>query len=57
MMVNPVDAFFVVLGFEFTAFTLSHSTSPFCDGFFETGSLELFAWIGFKCHPPDLSPE
>jgi ABC-type Fe3+ transport system permease subunit len=26
--------FFVVLGLEFRAFTLSHSTSPFCDGYF-----------------------
>jgi hypothetical protein len=26
--------FFAVLGFELRAFTLSHSTSPFCDGFF-----------------------
>jgi hypothetical protein len=25
----------VVLGFELRAYTLSHSTSPFCDGFFQ----------------------
>jgi hypothetical protein len=39
---------FAVLGLELRAFTLSHSTNPiFCDGFFEIGSLELFAWAGF----------
>jgi hypothetical protein len=27
--------FFVVLGLELRAYTLSHSTSPFCDGFFQ----------------------
>jgi hypothetical protein len=27
---------FVVLGFELRAYTMSHSTSPFCDGFFKT---------------------
>jgi hypothetical protein len=26
--------FFAVLRHEFRAYTLSHSTSPFCDGFF-----------------------
>jgi hypothetical protein len=26
--------FFVVLGLELRAFTLSHSNSPFCDGYF-----------------------
>jgi hypothetical protein len=38
----------VVLGLELRAFTLSHSTSPiFVMGFFEIGSLELFAqgWL------------
>jgi hypothetical protein len=30
----PPLFFFVVLGFEFRAYTLSHSTSTFCDGFF-----------------------
>jgi hypothetical protein len=35
--------FFVVLGFELRAYTLSHSTSPtFVMGFFEIGSHELF---------------
>jgi hypothetical protein len=27
--------FFAVLGFELRAYTLSHSASPFCDGFFQ----------------------
>jgi hypothetical protein len=41
--------YFVVLGFELKAFTLSHSISPFfCEGFFNTGFLELFAWDGIK---------
>jgi hypothetical protein len=26
---------FAVLGLELRAFTLSHSTSPFCDGYFQ----------------------
>jgi hypothetical protein len=44
--------FFVVLGFELRAYTLSHSTSLFCDVcffffFFEVGSCELFAQADF----------
>jgi hypothetical protein len=40
---------FAVLGFELRAYTLSHSTSPiFVIGFFEMGSCELFAWVGFE---------
>jgi hypothetical protein len=40
---------FAVLGFELTAYNLSHSTSPvFVMGFFEIESLKLFAWVGFK---------
>jgi hypothetical protein len=35
---------FVALGLELRAFTLSHSTSPFCDGFFEIGSICL-GWL------------
>jgi hypothetical protein len=36
--------FFLVLGFEFRAYILSHSTSPiFVKGVFEIGSHELFA--------------
>jgi hypothetical protein len=35
---------FSVLGFKFRAYTLNHSTSHFCVGFFEIGSGELFAW-------------
>jgi hypothetical protein len=41
--------FFVVLGFELRAYTLSHSTSPFfVTGFFEIRFYELFAQAGFK---------
>jgi hypothetical protein len=41
--------FFAVLGFELRAYSLSHCTSPFIVmGFFEIGSLELFAWAGFE---------
>jgi hypothetical protein len=36
---------FAELRFEPRAYTLSHSTSPFCDGFFfKVGYQELFAW-------------
>jgi hypothetical protein len=36
-----------VLGFELRAYTLGHSTGPFCVGFFEIGSQELIArgWL------------
>jgi hypothetical protein len=37
--------FFVVLGFELRAYTLSHSTSPFLY-FLEIGSYEVFAQAG-----------
>jgi hypothetical protein len=41
--------FFVVLGFEFRAYTLSYSTSPFfVMGFFEVGFCKLFTWAGFE---------
>jgi hypothetical protein len=41
--------YFVVLGFELRAYTLSHSTSPFfVMGFFEIGSCKLFAWAGLE---------
>jgi hypothetical protein len=54
--------FFSVLEFELRAYTLSQSTMHpkpvhhpfFVIGFFETGSCELFARVGFKPHPPDL---
>jgi hypothetical protein len=40
--------FFLVLGFELKAYTLSHSTSPFfVMVFFELGSHKLFVWVGF----------
>jgi hypothetical protein len=39
-----IFTYFVVLGLE-----LGHSTSLFVVlGFFEIGSLELFAWAGFE---------
>jgi hypothetical protein len=34
--------FLVVLTFELRAYSLSHSNSPFCDGFFQIQSHELF---------------
>jgi hypothetical protein len=41
--------FFLALGFELRAYTLSHSTNPFlCDEFFEIWSHELFAQDGFE---------
>jgi hypothetical protein len=41
--------FFVVLGLEFRAYTLSHTTSPFLLlGFCEIGSCKLFAQAGFQ---------
>jgi hypothetical protein len=41
--------FFVVLGFELRAYTLSHSTSLiFVVGIFEIGSHKLFAQDGFE---------
>jgi hypothetical protein len=44
---NIVFFFFLaVLGFELGAYTLSHSTSPFCAGFFRDGSHELLAQAG-----------
>jgi hypothetical protein len=40
--------YLAVLRFKLRALTLSHSTSPFPEGFFKIGSLELFARAGFK---------
>jgi hypothetical protein len=38
-----------MLGLEFRAYTLNHSTSPFfVMGVFEIGSLELFDQAGFE---------
>jgi hypothetical protein len=48
---------FAVLGFELRAYTLSHFTSPFYDGFFffEIGSRELFfSGLTLNLVPPDL---
>jgi hypothetical protein len=42
---------FAILGLEFRAFTLIHSTSPifgFFFFFFEIGSHKPFAWAGLK---------
>jgi hypothetical protein len=39
------------LRFELRAYTLNHSTRLFffvCDGYFQIGSLELFAQAGFE---------
>jgi hypothetical protein len=58
-----IPIFFVVLGFELRAFTLSHSTSPiffffFVMGIFEIGSHELVAWDDFKSQSSwSLPPE
>jgi hypothetical protein len=47
--------FLVVLGFELRAYTLSHSTSPFCDGLFsKIETHKLFAQLASNCDPPDL---
>jgi hypothetical protein len=43
-----------VLEFELRAFTSSHSTSPFCEGFFKIGSHKLFAQQGLNLYAPDL---
>jgi hypothetical protein len=44
--------FFLVLGLELRAYTLSHSTSPiFMKGFFEIGSLKLLARLAFNGNP------
>jgi hypothetical protein len=40
--------YFAVLGFELRAYTLSYLPALVCDGFFELGSQELFAWAGFE---------
>jgi hypothetical protein len=41
--------FFVVLGFELRAYTLSHSTSPFfVMSFSRNGLTDYFAWAGFE---------
>jgi hypothetical protein len=54
--IPPFFSFFVVLGFELRAFTLSHSTSPISvKDFFEIGSCKLFlSRLALNCNPPDL---
>jgi hypothetical protein len=39
---------FVVLELELRPYTLSHSISLFCEGFFELEFHELFPWVGFE---------
>jgi hypothetical protein len=39
---------FVVLRFELRAYTVSHSTIPFCEWFCQMSSFKLFAPAGFK---------
>jgi hypothetical protein len=43
--------FFAVLGFELRAYTLNHSTRPFCGGFFQDRVSQLFAldWLPDLC--------
>jgi hypothetical protein len=42
-------SFFAVLGLEFRAYILNHSTSPFfVKDFFKIGAQELFAQAGFE---------
>jgi hypothetical protein len=45
---------FALPGLEFRAFTLSHSTSPFCDGFFEIESQNYLPRLAWNCDLPDL---
>jgi hypothetical protein len=46
---SPPPFFFLVLGLELRAFTLSHSTNPiFVKGFLRYGLLEVVAWAGFE---------
>jgi hypothetical protein len=41
--------FLAVLGLELRALTWSQLHQPYyCEGFFEIGSCELFAWVGFE---------
>jgi hypothetical protein len=48
--------FFLVLGFEFRAYTLSHSIITFCDGFFRDRVLQTICLgLASNCDPPDLS--
>jgi hypothetical protein len=48
-MILNLFFFFVVLGLELRAYTLSHCISPFFEvGFFEIGSWELFALHDFE---------
>jgi hypothetical protein len=47
--------FFPVLGFELRAYTLSHSTSPFCDdSFLRYGLMNYMPGLSSNCDPPHL---
>jgi hypothetical protein len=47
--------FFLVLGRELRAFTLSHSTRPFFEGFFSRlGLANYLSRLASNCDPPDL---
>jgi hypothetical protein len=47
--------FLVVLGFEFRAYTLSHSTSPFSERFFQDRvSQSICPGLVLNLYPPDL---
>jgi hypothetical protein len=47
---------YVALGLKLRVYTLSHSTSPFFDGFFEIRSLNYPKWgrLALNFDPPDL---
>jgi hypothetical protein len=47
--------FFVVLEFELRTYTLSHSTSPFCNFFFQDRvSRTIYQGLALNHDPPDL---
>jgi hypothetical protein len=44
-----------VLGFELRAYTLKHSTIPFCDEIFSRqGLVNFLPRLALNCDPPDL---
>jgi hypothetical protein len=44
----PFFFFLVILGLELRAYTLSHSTALFCDGFFCNRVLQTICQAGFE---------
>jgi hypothetical protein len=49
------SGFFVVLGLELRAFTLSHSTRPvFCDMFVSDSLMNYLPGMASNCNAPDL---